>query len=175
MDCVCFLFQKVAASDPHPTLSLLGLTPGARNLRGEGMLWSAAGGGMRSGAPLPEFKASGGRAPPAQPSEAGSNRNAHHPCRGACPFSPLISFSFCASPKGPGQAAGWTTDVSSRVSRASQLPFCLHVTHQEDPGLLWPAFIKHTLYAPLPSWARKPEPLFLGLLTFNWLEKPFLQ
>lgn len=102
---------------------------------------------------------------------------------GACPFSSLISFSFCASHKGLGQATGWTADVSSRLPEASQL--LLAYSFPCPPGPRWgrPAFIKHPLFVtpphtPLPcpgsSGLGKPEPLALGLLTFNQLQKPFL-
>lgn len=78
MDCVCFLFQKVAASDPHPTLSLLGLTPGVRNLRGGRDVVVCGRQGREVRGPLSRISGFWGQgAHP--PSEAGGNRNAHHP------------------------------------------------------------------------------------------------
>lgn len=110
----------------------------------------------------------------------------------ACPFSSLISFSvlhikgLARPPAGlqmslPGSleplSCGWLTDSPHPSLASSPHPTAPPPTRWADQHLLSTLSLScpHPDSCPGSPGLGKPEPLALGLLTFNQLEKPFLR
>lgn len=141
--------RKSRRPTPHPTLSLLGLTPGVRNLRGGRDVVVCGRQGREVRRPLSRISGFWGQgAHP--PSEAGGDGNAHHPC----PLSPLISFSFYASQKELDQGP---TGLQMSLPGSPESPSCCSASMSlpPRPRVRQPAYIKHPLYALLAALGKE--------------------